>query len=83
MRFRRLALRGLTGAAALYGLLAAAPEARAQGCSMCRETASYQKERAVDALKDGIVLLAVPPLAIIGGIGWVTWRRWNESGGSS
>ncbi len=50
---------------------------------MCRETASYQKERAVDALKDGIVLLAVPPLAIIGGIGWVTWRRWNESGGSS
>ena len=50
---------------------------------MCRETASYQKERAVNALQDGIVLLAVPPLAIIGGIGWVTWRRWNESGGSS
>lgn len=69
--------------AALYCLLAFPPGALAQGCSMCRETASYQKERAVNALQDGIVLLAVPPLAIIGGIGWVTWRRWNESGGSS
>ncbi len=46
---------------------------------MCRETASFQKARAVDALQSGIVLLGLPPLAIIGGIAWMTYRRWESS----
>lgn len=46
---------------------------------MCRETASFQKARAIDALQSGIVLLGLPPLAIIGGLGWLTYRRWDSS----
>lgn len=50
---------------------------------MCRETAAYQKTRAISALQDGIVLLAIPPFAIIAGIGWITYRRWNDPGESA
>jgi len=70
---------GLTCVAAFYCLLAVVPMAQAQGCSMCRETASFQKARAIDALQSGIVLLGLPPLAIIGGLGWMTYRRWESS----
>jgi hypothetical protein len=70
---------GLASVAAFYCLLAVVPLAQAQGCSMCRETASFQKARAVDALQSGIVLLGLPPLAIIGGIAWMTYRRWESS----
>ncbi len=56
-------------------LLSMPAQAPAQGCSMCRETASFQKERAVGALQRGILLLGIPPLAIAGGIAWTTYRR--------
>ena len=47
----------------------------AQGCPMCRETAACQKGRAVDSLKRGILVLAIPPTAVALGLIWVTWKR--------
>lgn len=47
----------------------------AQGCPMCRETAAFQKGRAVDSLKRGILVLAIPPTAVALGLIWVTWKR--------
>lgn len=47
----------------------------AQGCSMCRETAGFQKDRAIGSLKRGIVALAIPPIGIAGGLIWLTWKR--------
>ncbi len=43
---------------------------------MCRETAAFQKGRAIDSLQRGIVALAIPPLGVAVGIGLVTWKRW-------
>ena len=50
----------------------------AQGCSMCRETAGFQKDRAIGSLKRGIVALGIPPLGIAGGLIWLTWKRSNR-----
>ena len=44
-------------------------------CQMCKKTASYQKASAIEALNQGIILLAIPPVAIIGGIAWLTYRH--------
>lgn len=52
-----------------------------QGCSMCRETASFQKDRAVNALKRGIFALAIPPAAIAIGIFWQVRKRSSRFAG--
>ena len=72
---RRARGAALCGLLTLGILLALPVAASAQGCSMCRETAAFQKDRAVGALKRGIVMLAVPPAAIAGGFVWLTWKR--------
>ena len=44
-------------------------------CPMCRRAAESQQVKAVRALNAGIILLAIPPAAIIGGIAWFTYRH--------
>ena len=44
-------------------------------CQMCKKTAAYQKSSAIEALNQGIILLAIPPIAIIGGIAWLAYRH--------
>ena len=44
---------------------------------MCKETASFQKAETIQALNRGIILLAIPPVAIVGGIFWITYRHRN------
>ncbi len=46
-------------------------------CQMCKETASFQKAETIEALNRGIILLAIPPVAIVGGIFWITYRHRN------
>lgn len=59
-------------------LLALPSSVPAQGCTMCRETAAMQKDRALTALQRGIGVLAVPPLAIATGVVWLVWKRRNR-----
>jgi hypothetical protein len=56
-------------------LLAAAPAARAQGCSMCRTGAGAQSEAGKRALNNGILLLLSPTLLIFGGLLFVAYKR--------
>ena len=74
---RRLALPACVILAVVL-LVALPPRASAQGCSMCRETAAMQKDRALTALQRGIGVLAVPPLAIATGVIWLVWKRRNR-----
>ena len=65
------------GAAMLVGLTLPA-SAPAQGCSMCRETAAMQKDRAITALQRGIAVLSIAPLSVVIGVAWLTWKRANR-----
>jgi hypothetical protein len=65
-RCRRLLL------AAAIGLVLCGP--LAAQCAMCRETASYQRQTAIDSLNRGILVLAIPPAAIMVGIACLTYR---------
>lgn len=58
--------------AATLGLILCGP--LAAQCAMCRESASYQRQEAIDALQRGILVLAFPPAAIIVGIACLTYR---------
>jgi heme/copper-type cytochrome/quinol oxidase subunit 2 len=65
-RTRRLLL------AAAIGLIVCGP--LAAQCAMCRESAGYQRQEAIDSLKRGILVLAIPPAAIVVGIACLTYR---------
>jgi len=44
-------------------------------CAMCYQSASQQGARGIAALNAGILILLIPPVAIMGCLGWITWRR--------
>jgi len=48
---------------------------KAQGCSVCSKTASQLGDKSAKGLNDGIIYLAMLPLALIGTIGVVWWKR--------
>jgi hypothetical protein len=58
--------------AAAVGLILCAP--LAAQCAMCKETASYQRQEAIEALNRGIIVLAIPPASIIVGMVCLTYR---------
>ncbi len=64
----------LAGLAALGIMLSGSLWAQ---CQMCKETASFQKAETIQALNRGIILLAIPPAAIVGGLFWITYRHRN------
>ena len=62
-------------------LLASAPAARAQGCSMCRDTTAGSAPQVRSALRRAIPMLAIPAIALFIGF-FVVARRsdlWHPS----
>jgi len=49
-------------------------------CAMCREVAGNQKAGAIVALNRGIILLGIPPLAILIGLGWAVYKYRGAAG---
>jgi len=66
---------GLVGVA--IGLLAARP-ILAQGCALCYNTAAAASGRGITALRHGVLILALPPMAIFGVITFFTVRGRNR-----
>jgi hypothetical protein len=64
------------GVAAAIALLAP-PEVVAQGCALCYRSAAACGPRAIQALRDGILILIFPPFFICTAITWLAWRRRN------
>ncbi len=50
-------------------------EAIAQGCAMCYQSAAASGARAIDALRQGIAVLMIPPVLICAGIARLAYRR--------
>jgi hypothetical protein len=57
--------------------LTAPPASVAQGCAMCYQSAAASGPRMIQALRDGIFILMVPPLFICIGITYLAYRRRN------
>jgi len=66
----------LLGALAAIAL-ATAPTACAQGCAVCYQSAASAGARAIQALRDGIVILIIPPFCICTAITYLVYRRRN------
>ena len=49
-------------------LVAQTPQVLGQGCAMCKTSIAAQSGTVVSALQSGILVLLVPPLAIMGAI---------------
>ena len=58
-------------------VLAAAPSASAQGCALCYQSAASAGARAIQALRNGIVILIIPPFFICTAITYLVYRRRN------
>lgn len=62
---------------AAISMLATSPDAAAQGCAMCYQSASASGSRTIHALRNGIIILIIPPMLICGAISFLVYRRRN------
>ncbi|MES2704122.1 MAG: hypothetical protein V4649_15890 [Bacteroidota bacterium] len=60
---------------AMVLVVGAAVSAAGQGCSVCTKTAAGLDKTSARGLNGGILYLAFLPLAIIGTVGAVWWKR--------
>jgi len=74
--------RGLIFAAVAGGLvlsiLVFPSVAAAQGCALCYQSAAAAGSRAIQALRNGIVVLIIPPFFICSAITYLVYRRRNS-----
>jgi hypothetical protein len=54
------------------------PLASAQNCALCYTQAAGSGSRMIRALRSGILILAVPPVLISGGIAWMAYKKRNQ-----
>lgn len=59
-------------------VLLSAGGAIAQGCSVCTKTAGELGEKSAEGLNNGIIYLALLPLAIIGTIAFIWWKHYRQ-----
>ena len=52
-----------------------------QGCSVCSKVAAGLNDKSAKGLNGGIIYLAVLPLAMIGTIGLIWWKRNGPNAG--
>ena len=55
----------------------------AQGCALCYQSAAASGSRSIRALRNGILILMVPPVFICVGISYMVYRRRNLHNESS
>ena len=51
----------------------------AQGCAMCKSSLAAQGQNVIAALQLGILVLLVPPLAIMGSFLYIAFRREDDA----
>jgi len=71
-------LAGIVIGLVLVAALMLPPLAFSQGCALCYTQAAASGARMIKALKSGIVILIVPPLAICTGAIALAYRKRNQ-----
>jgi hypothetical protein len=64
-------------AAAVAILLCLPTVTFAQGCALCYQSAASAGQRAIQALRSGIIILIIPPFFICSAITYLVYRRRN------
>jgi hypothetical protein len=62
----------------LLGALAVPALAQAQSCALCYTQAAGAGQRFIAALRSGILILMIPPMAISIGIAIMAYRKRNQ-----
>jgi hypothetical protein len=76
MKGTRKLLLSLVGAGVLaLAALALPAPSFAQGCAQCYQSAAASGPRSIQALRNGIVVLAIPPFFICVGVTFLAYRR--------
>lgn len=65
-------------AGALAGALLIPAMLRAQNCALCYTQAAGSGQRFIQALRSGILILMLPPMAISLGIAYMAYRKRNQ-----
>jgi hypothetical protein len=52
--------------------------ALAQNCALCYTQAAGSGSRMIQALRSGILILAIPPILISIGIAWMAYKKRND-----
>jgi hypothetical protein len=66
------------GLGATWLLLLESGALEAQSCALCYQSAAASGTQFIQALKDGIFILLVPPILISGGIAAMAYRKRNQ-----
>jgi hypothetical protein len=72
---RKLVLSLLVGGALALAAFAVPAPAFAQGCAQCYQSAAASGPRSIQALRNGIVVLIIPPFLICVGVTLLAYRR--------
>lgn len=71
-------LLGMVVGLLLVAALMLPPQAFSQGCALCYTQAAASGARMIKALKNGIVILIIPPLSMCMGAIALAYRRRNQ-----
>lgn len=73
----KITLRALLFCVAAIVVLATSQHTAAQSCALCYQSASAAGPRAIHALRNGILILMIPPVFISGALAILVYRRRN------
>jgi hypothetical protein len=63
---------------AILAILAIPSAAHAQGCAMCYQSAAASGARLIHALKQGILVMVLPPMLITIGLTRLAYKKRND-----
>jgi hypothetical protein len=75
---RKSGSRWLAHASAVMGLVAIPMALGAQSCPLCYQSAASGGPQFIQALRNGILILFIPPLLIFGAIFYAAYRKRNQ-----
>jgi hypothetical protein len=77
-RVKQSGSRWLSRAATLAGLIAIPQALGAQSCPLCYQSAASGGPQFIQALRNGILILFIPPFLIFGAIFYAAYRKRNQ-----
>jgi hypothetical protein len=75
---RAIIMRYALFAAIVFSTLMLPLPTQAQGCALCYTQAANSGNRMIQALKEGIVILVIPPMLLSLGVAYLVYQKRNQ-----